>query len=327
MKYELHPACAAWPEMPPEALRKLADDIEANGLRDPLTLDPAGLLLDGRNRMLACEIAGVEPQTVVYSGDPALFSLSKNAHRRHMNRDQIAMVAAKLATRGVGNPSFAIGSNEPIGPSPQGPSNAEAAAAAGVPETSIKSAKAVLTDGTVEEIEAVKSGKAKLRATADAIRARNKPAPEPPATPSSPSPPSPARRPGKPKKVVRTFEAPDTEEWNAVVPSTSYDDLGKQFDMLLAAFEATGLGPTRSDEGPGVKLVIFDCDKAGRWFKEASAEYFKDWFRRAKATFAGLPVETSETEIDAWYREKNEADDVQRRANLREAERARDDDQ
>jgi hypothetical protein len=33
MKYELHPACAAWPTMKPEELRDLADDIVAYGLR------------------------------------------------------------------------------------------------------------------------------------------------------------------------------------------------------------------------------------------------------------------------------------------------------
>ena len=69
MKYRLHPACSAWPEMHPGELRELAADIKANGLHEPLTLTPDGLLLDGRNRMLACEMAGVEPATVVYAGD------------------------------------------------------------------------------------------------------------------------------------------------------------------------------------------------------------------------------------------------------------------
>jgi hypothetical protein len=27
MKYELHPACSAWPTMKPQELRKLADEI------------------------------------------------------------------------------------------------------------------------------------------------------------------------------------------------------------------------------------------------------------------------------------------------------------
>ena len=167
MKYELHPACSAWPTMKPEELRELANDITANGLRDPVTLTPDGLLLDGRNRALACEMASVEPATMSFSGDPWLFSLSRNKHRRHMTTDQIALIAAKLATRPVGNPKLAIASNEAIG-------NAEAAKAAGVPETAIDSAKVVLQHGTPEERQAVESGKAALRKTADRIRARKR---------------------------------------------------------------------------------------------------------------------------------------------------------
>ena len=165
MKYELHEACAAWPEMSPTELQELAGDIKANGLHEPVAFTPAGLLLEGRHRALACEMAGVELKTFVYDGDPWLYSISKNARRRHMTGDQIALTVAKLAARTVGNPNFAIGSNEPIG-------IAEAAKAAGVTETTIKSAKAVLKDGTPEEIAAVKAGKAKLRKTADTVRAR-----------------------------------------------------------------------------------------------------------------------------------------------------------
>ena len=35
MKYELHPLCAAWPEMNKKQLAELTDDIKANGLRSP----------------------------------------------------------------------------------------------------------------------------------------------------------------------------------------------------------------------------------------------------------------------------------------------------
>ena len=48
MKYELHPACKAWPEMLAPELAELADDIRDNGLREPITLTPDDLLLDGR---------------------------------------------------------------------------------------------------------------------------------------------------------------------------------------------------------------------------------------------------------------------------------------
>jgi hypothetical protein len=81
---------------------ELRDDIAARGLRDPITLTPDGLLLDGRNRALACVMAGVEPDTVVYDGDPWLFSLSRNKHRRHLTVDEIAMVAAQMVTTSRG---------------------------------------------------------------------------------------------------------------------------------------------------------------------------------------------------------------------------------
>jgi ParB-like chromosome segregation protein Spo0J len=164
MKYQLHPVCAAWPPMPDHEIEALAADIKANGLLEPLTLDPQSLLLDGRNREEACERAGVTPTTIVYAGDPILFSLSKNKHRRHMTVDQIALVAATLVTTKQTMNQYTVTSNEVT---------IEAAAvAAGVPRTAIESARTVLSDATPEEVEAVKTGKAKLRATADRVRAR-----------------------------------------------------------------------------------------------------------------------------------------------------------
>jgi hypothetical protein len=165
--------------MSPVELRGLSDDIFANGLSEPITLAPNGQLLDGRNRALACQMAGVEPTTVVYHGDPWLFSLSKNKHRRHLTTDQIAIVAAKLATRGEGAPvgnqnaSKTAGSPEPVVSSGD-LSVAQVAEAAGVPETAIKSAKVVLRHGTPEERKRVETGAAPLRKTADKIRDRKR---------------------------------------------------------------------------------------------------------------------------------------------------------
>jgi hypothetical protein len=164
--YDLHPACAAWPEMPPKELSDLADDIAANGLRDRITVTPEGLLLDGRNRALACVMRGVEipPDKIeVYDGDPWLFSISRNARRRHMPVDAIAMVVAGMPTKPLGDQVHG-GSNEL-------PSIAQVAEAAGIPETAVKSAKAVLAGGTPEEI-AEAGQKGKLRKTADKVRAR-----------------------------------------------------------------------------------------------------------------------------------------------------------
>jgi 16S rRNA G966 N2-methylase RsmD len=81
-----------------DELRELADDIRANGLHEPLWLydDPelGIVLLDGRNRRAACELAGVEPTTRRYVGDdPITFSISQNMKRRHLTAGQKAAMA------------------------------------------------------------------------------------------------------------------------------------------------------------------------------------------------------------------------------------------
>jgi hypothetical protein len=175
MKFDLHPACSAWPEMNPKELRDLADDIAAHGLRDPITVTPDHLLLDGRNRALACEMTGVEPTTTIFKGDPWLFSLSRNKHRRHLTTSQIAMIAEQLANLGHGGDRR----SGDFKTSNEGLKISEVAKAAGVSKTDIESAKVVCEHGTPEEKEAVRTGKAKLRKTADVVRGRRRVSAEP----------------------------------------------------------------------------------------------------------------------------------------------------
>lgn len=94
MTYEVHPAAAVWPMMPSDELRALADDIKANGLRQPITLTPDGKLLAGRNRLAACEMAGVKPTTRVEDGDPFAYVMSENRARGHYSTPQLAMATA-----------------------------------------------------------------------------------------------------------------------------------------------------------------------------------------------------------------------------------------
>jgi hypothetical protein len=177
--YTLHDACAAWPPMADAELNALEEDIKTNGQHEPVALTPTGEVIDGRNRLMACERLGVKPKTFVYEGDPWLYSISKNARRRHMSVDRIAMTVATLATRGEGGDGSnqygrATGSSEPVAPAL---SVAQVAKAAGVPETAIKSAKTVLRDGTAEEIDAVRNGRAPLRKTVDRVRDRKRASP------------------------------------------------------------------------------------------------------------------------------------------------------
>jgi 16S rRNA G966 N2-methylase RsmD len=93
----VHPAAQMFPMMPDDQLRVLADDIKANGLREPLILDHDGRLLDGRNRLAACRLAGVEPRyATIAVSDAVAFVLSLNLHRRHLTTGQRALLALRV---------------------------------------------------------------------------------------------------------------------------------------------------------------------------------------------------------------------------------------
>lgn len=95
--YEIHPICAAFPAMTDDELLKLAVDIGTKGLLHPISLYNS-TILDGKNRLKACEIAGVEPRFDDYVGnDPIGYAVSLNLKRRHLDESQRAMVAARLA--------------------------------------------------------------------------------------------------------------------------------------------------------------------------------------------------------------------------------------
>lgn len=95
--YAVHPACAMLPMMSEASLAEMADDIRANGQEQPVVMH-RGLLLDGRNRLKACEIAGVTPKIREWEGeDPVRWVLSLNFHRRHLTDSQKSIVGARAA--------------------------------------------------------------------------------------------------------------------------------------------------------------------------------------------------------------------------------------
>lgn len=146
--YRVHPVASMFPMSDDETLQALAEDIKKNGLREPVVLaeyvadkrpvcEKYGLeideltghilgkvpeeakaelasgrelvLIDGRNRMKACEIAGVDPVPMgqryspleLEPQDPGFeeyigsWIISKNLHRRHLSTGQRAAVAAR----------------------------------------------------------------------------------------------------------------------------------------------------------------------------------------------------------------------------------------
>jgi ParB-like chromosome segregation protein Spo0J len=96
-----HPYADLFPMMTADELEALAEDIKENGLRQPI-VRYQGEVLDGRNRLLACQKAGVEPTFTEHEGDEdsaLLLVLSLNAQRRDLTPGQRAIVAAKVFER------------------------------------------------------------------------------------------------------------------------------------------------------------------------------------------------------------------------------------
>lgn len=86
-RLDSHPAADAFPMMEDKRFDELKADIEANGLREPVTLCD-GLILDGRNRYKACLALGVQPTTRTFTGDPWAFVWSLNGERRDLVDEQ-----------------------------------------------------------------------------------------------------------------------------------------------------------------------------------------------------------------------------------------------
>src|SRR6516225_8185940 len=107
--------------MPDEELAQLAEDIKANGLREPLTLargvgDGRNNLLDGRNRLEAIERFGIEVGPLSYmvwwgggrqAEQEVAYIISKNIKRRHLTKQQQAdliVAALKAAAEAAEKP-------------------------------------------------------------------------------------------------------------------------------------------------------------------------------------------------------------------------------
>ena len=81
-------------------LADLAEGIATNGLVHPIVVDADGALIDGRNRLRACEIAGVEPEFAELNGhgDADAFIVPANLARRNLSKGQQAIALAMIVT-------------------------------------------------------------------------------------------------------------------------------------------------------------------------------------------------------------------------------------
>lgn len=144
-----HPVADIWPLLSDDELDAMAADIRARGQLLPI-VRVDGLLLDGRNRWLACERAGVEPWVEdIETDDPDGMAWSLNEHRRHAPLGVRQLAAAKWA-------SLRRGDNQHT--QICGTSQTEAATKFGVGVRSVQSAKTVLDHGDPVIIGGVQSG-------------------------------------------------------------------------------------------------------------------------------------------------------------------------
>ena len=91
----VHPYAEKFPMLPDAELDELADSIRTVGLLHPIVVDASGLVVDGRNRLEACNRAQVEAATTVYEGDDiAEYVIASNVTRRNMSTGARAMSTA-----------------------------------------------------------------------------------------------------------------------------------------------------------------------------------------------------------------------------------------
>jgi hypothetical protein len=163
---KVHPAADVFPMLPEDELRQLGEDINKNGLKEkilfwtplkgsfhPKRHPRKTFLLDGRNRLAAMELVGIDPDKRFYATDPAGFCvvnewfevmsqesipdpcahvISRNIHRRHLTKEQQAdlIVSVMKASTDLAKVARSVGrdSNGRIQGSTKDPFKAEVVA-------------------------------------------------------------------------------------------------------------------------------------------------------------------------------------------------------
>jgi len=156
-----HSAAAIFPLMTGAEFEALVEDIEQHGLREPIVVFD-GLILDGRNRLAACERLGKTVATIAWDGlgSAEAYVVSKNLHRRHLNTSQRAMIAARLANR-KREESLLIGRQQRNSPDTQICTSAsvkQTATLLKVSPRSVSQAKRVLRDADATDVARIEKG-------------------------------------------------------------------------------------------------------------------------------------------------------------------------
>lgn len=105
LKLTVHPAADIFPMMDDRELKELAESIKKHGLREKLVVTTEGILVDGRNRFAAMNLAEIgvkDSHVTIVDFDEAPYTVEEyvvmaNIERRNLNRTQRRELAGKLA--------------------------------------------------------------------------------------------------------------------------------------------------------------------------------------------------------------------------------------
>jgi hypothetical protein len=182
---DIHEYALLFPTATDDELAEMAADIKQRGLLCPIvTLD--GKVLDGRNRLRACEMAGVTPHFQKYTGDDPLADvISWNLKRRQLSIGQKAALAVALKPefeaqardrqRVHGGTAPGRESQNTSGKSATsdfGASRDKAAAAVGVSGRTVQDAEHV-KESAPEIFEEVKAGRMTVNAAKQEVKQRH----------------------------------------------------------------------------------------------------------------------------------------------------------
>lgn len=99
---KIHHLAEIFPAMTKPEFERLVQSIAESGLLNPITLLD-GEILDGRNRLRACEELGIEPTYVQWDArcgiSPLEWVVAENLHRRQLTKGQRAALAVELEPR------------------------------------------------------------------------------------------------------------------------------------------------------------------------------------------------------------------------------------
>ena len=200
MKYTVHPAANFFPLLGKKEHAELVESIKTHGVTVPIIMD-GSVLIDGRNRMNACEELGIKPPVEAFDSkkhgaDIPGYIIAQNVSRRHLTEDQRVAIVAKIRAPKLAEESaaskkaaqFAAAKSAfDSAKSPAAPKGRAAPKLAAEAKTTVHKAKQALSVSKgplADAMDDVIAGKKKLAAAAAEARAASKPAKQPKPAPT-----------------------------------------------------------------------------------------------------------------------------------------------